>query len=267
MPDDRDGWQIEPDAGDFAAYTMFAADRAWTGYAIADLEPPFRAYTRVGLAWQGDKPPSAACLILRHPEFNVIVPHGHPEGVAAILAAAELPETAMLSARTEHRSLLDRYYEVPDGWREMERMVVTPETFRPPEGLSPVVERLHLSDLEALLDLYRGYPESAFIPDHVRNGVFYGVRSGRALVAAGGTHIVAAGAGIAAVGSIYTRPAARGHSYATAITAAVVSELLVIPCRDIILNVAVTNEMARAIYARLGFRSHCRFWEAQAHRR
>ena len=264
MRDARGGWQVERDAGDVAAYAVLATDRAWTGYAIADLEPPFRGYTRVGLARQGDEPPSAACLVLRHPVFSVVVPHGDPGGVAAILAAIELPATAMLSVRTEHRPLLERFYEVLEGWHEMERMVVTPETFRPPEGGAPAVERLGPSDLEALLDLYQEYAESAFIPDHLREGVFYGVRSGPALVAAGGTHVVAARAGVAAVGSIYTRPAARGRGYATAITAAVVSELLALPCRDIILNVAVANETARAIYARLGFRSHCRFWEGEA---
>ena len=263
----RGGWQIEPDAGDVAAYAVFGTDRAWTGYAIADLEPPFRAYTRVALAWRGDEPPSAACLVLRHPEFHVIVPHGDPEGVAAIVAATELPETAMLSVRTEHRPLLERYYDVTGAWHEMERMVVTPETFRPPSGDSPAVERLGPSDLEALLHLYREYPESAFVPDHLRSGVFYGVRSVATLVAAGGTHAVARRAGIAAVGNIFTRPAARGRGYGTAITAAVVSELIALPCRDIILNVAVANVTARAIYARLGFRSHCRFWEAQARRR
>ena len=262
-----DGWQIETDADDTAAYAALAQDRPWAGYAIADLDPPFREHTRVALARHGSAPPAAACLVLRHPAFTVTVTHGDPSGLAAILATIELPAHTFVSVRAEHRPVLERHFAFPTGLREMRRMSVTAATFARPRSPLPAVARLGQADLPALLDLYAEYPESAFLPDQLRHGIFYGVRAAGGLAAAGGTHVVSARYGVAAVGNIYTRPAARGHGCATAITAAVVGDLLAVPCHDIILNVAVPNVTAAAIYTRLGFRVHCPFWEGQAERR
>src|SRR5205823_13545241 len=86
---------------------------------------------------------------------------------------------------------------------------------------------------------------------------------GGSILAAVGTHVVAARHGIAAIGSVYTRPEARGRGYASAITAAVTAELLAGPYRDVILNVAVANEPAARIYRRLGYREHCRYRESK----
>lgn len=262
-------WRVESDAGDAAAYGALADDRPWNGYSIADLTPPFRAYTRVALARRGDAPPLAACLFLRHPAFSSIIPHGDVAGLAAILAAVAgaLPESTYILARPSHLPPLERYYNFPEGWQEMLRMVVEPATFRPPAGPAAPLRRLGPVDLPALRDLYAGYGESAFNADQLWGGVFYGVREGGALVAAGGTHVVAPHHGIAAVGNIYTRPAARGRGYGGAITAAVVADLLAGPCREIILNVAAANVGAGCLYARLGFREHCRYWEGAGWRR
>ncbi|HEX5506317.1 MAG TPA: GNAT family N-acetyltransferase [Thermomicrobiales bacterium] len=270
MSASRDAWRVEPDAGDAAAYAALASDRLWAGYSIADLEPPFRAYTRVALARLGNEAaPAAACLFLRHPAFNSTIPHGDPAGVAAILAAtAHLPAATYLLARDEHRPVLERHYDAaPAGWQEMRRMAVDAGTFRPPERPTPAVARLGPGDLAALRDLLAEYPDNAFNADQLASGVFYGARADGALVAAGGTHVLAARHGIAAVGNVYTRPAWRGRGYATAITAAVTAALLAGPCRDVILNVAAENGVARRLYARLGYREHCRYWEAAARQR
>jgi GNAT superfamily N-acetyltransferase len=112
------------------------------------------------------------------------------------------------------------------------------------------VERLwnvcsaHSDDLPALLDLYPGYRDNAFQPDQLAGGVFYGVRDGGCLVAAAGTQVTSARYGIAAVGSIFTRPEARRRGFGAAVTSAVVAELLAGFCRDAILNVAAANEPA-----------------------
>ncbi len=260
-------WQIEPDVDDRAAYAVLAEDRAWNGYSIADLVPPFRTYTQVALARRDAAPPSAACLFLRHPAFKAIVPHGDAAGLAAILAAVDLPQTAYLLARPPHLPPIERHYTFPKGREEMLRMIVTARTFRPPDGKIAAVERLTPDDLPALLDLYASYGANAFNADQLTHGLFYGVRDGEAIVAAGGTHAVAAPYRIAAVGNIFTRPDARGRGYASTITAAVVGDLLGGPCDDVILNVAAANEVAVRMYARLGFREHCRYWEAQMVRR
>jgi ribosomal protein S18 acetylase RimI-like enzyme len=260
-------WQIDHDADVAAAYAALAGDRPWTGYVIADLEPPFRAFSRLALAARKGSAPSAACLVLRHPDFTAVVPHGDPNGVAALLAAIDLPETASLSFREEHRAAVERWYNASHGWAHMRRMHLTAESFRPPQRQAPHLERLDTNDLDVLLDLYTRYPENAFTADGLKTGVFHGVHEGGRLVAAGGTHVVSRRYGVAAVGNIFTLPETRGRGYATAITAAVTADLLALPCRDIILNVDVTNTAASSIYTALGFREHCLYWEGNAVRR
>lgn len=272
---EQQAWRLDLDATDAAAYAALAGDRAWNGYSIADLAPPFREHTRVAVAWPVDVPveatASAACLFLRHPAFCSTVPHGDVAGVAAILAAVatagDLPEATYILARDEHRPAIERYYHVPDGWQPMARMAVNAETFQPPAPSNAPLVRLEPEDLPALLDLYGGYSDNAFNADQLLSGIFYGVRTGETLAAAGGTHVIAERYGIAAVGNIYTRPSARGRGYAGALTAAVVRDLLAGPCRDVILNVATANAPARRIYQRLGFRHHCDYWEGSGRKK
>lgn len=258
-----DGWQVELDASDAAALTIFEEDRAWNGYSIADLAPPWRPYTTVALARRRSSPASAACLFLRHPGFNSIIPHGDPAGLGAILAAADLPAVSYLLVRPAHLAAIEQRYRFPVGKDAMLRMVVSAGAFQPTEGRADGVERLGPADLPALVDLYSGYEGNAFSADQLTAGLFYGVRLDGQLVAAGGTHAVAPDYGIAAVGNIFTLPAYRGRRLGRAITAAVVGDLLRGPYHDVILNVAVANETAFRLYARLGFHEHCRYWEAR----
>jgi ribosomal protein S18 acetylase RimI-like enzyme len=262
-----DRWQVELDADDAAAYVALATDRLWNGYSIADLEPPFRAHARVALAWSGDESPTTACLFLRHPDFSAIIPHGDPAGLAAILDRADLPPLAYLLARPQHRSIFDRHYAYVEGPQPMLRLAVDRRSCQPLSAAMAAVERLSLEDLPRLRDLYAGYQASAFNPDQLRTGPFYGVWAGPALLAAGGIHASSARHGIAAIGNFYTRPEARGRGYGTAIAAAVVGELLVGPCEDVILNVATANTAARRVYHRLGFHLHCDYLEGRVARR
>src|SRR4051794_30638183 len=98
-------WQITPDADDETAYAVLAHDRIWNGYGIADLEPPFRAYTRIAVAAPANKPPSAACVLLRHPAFASIVPYGNAGALRLMLAALDLPRTSYFLALDGHRSI------------------------------------------------------------------------------------------------------------------------------------------------------------------
>ncbi len=262
-PETAAPFDLELDASDAAAYAALADDRIWNGYSIADLVPPLRQHTTVAVAARGGRP-VAAVLVLRHPAFSAVMPHGVPAGVAALLDALTLPAATFLLVRPEHLPAVEGRYHFPAP-RRILRMAVDGATFRPPALLPREVEPLGEADLPHLLDLYTAYPESAFTADQLHGGPFYGVRAAgeNRLLAAGGVHVVAPAYGLAAVGNIYTRPEARGRGYGLAITAAVVAHLLGLGCRDIILNIAVDNP-ARRLYERLGFRSHCGYVEGTA---
>jgi GNAT superfamily N-acetyltransferase len=263
-------WRIELDADDATAYAVLAADERWNGYSIGDLVPPYRAYAQFAVAARDDRSPSAACLLLRHPSFTAVIPTGDPDGVAAILAAADLPEQAYVMAQTAHLPALARHYTFVDGPKTMLRMAVTGATFSPPLGDEAVTERLGTADLvqaHALYEAPEGRLVAPFHDDLLTLGPFYGVRVGDTLVAAGGTHVLAARYGIAAIGNILTCSAYRGRGYATAVTAAVVAELLTGACRTVILNVAKENHVAEQLYAHLGFQTHCHYQEGMVQHR
>jgi ribosomal protein S18 acetylase RimI-like enzyme len=266
MHGDHPDWRVNPDAGDAEAYAVLSQDRVWNCFAIADLVPPFREYSRFAVAYETGSARAAACLVLRHPELTVIVPHGPAPGVAAILARVDLPERPVVHAQAQHLPALERAYRRRAGWREMLRMAVDAETFVPPAALAPAVERLTPADVPALFALYGLYPESVFRRDLVQHGTFFGVRAGDGIIAAGGTHVVAPAYGIAVLGNIFTHPDARRQGYAGAITAALVADLIAGGCPEVVLTVAAANSAAIRVYSRVGFRSHCHYWAGQAER-
>jgi ribosomal protein S18 acetylase RimI-like enzyme len=268
LPEETEHWRVALEVGEDEAYAVLARDRVWNCFAIADLVPPFRAYSNVAVAHHSDGAECAACLVVRHPAFTVVSPYGAPAGVAAILARLDLPQWTLIHARDEHLPLIERSYRCPAGWRAMLRMAVTAETLRPfaSSTSGPVVSRLGGEDVPALRELYALYPESVFRGDEVAHGVFYGVRAGGDMVAAGGTHVVARAYGIAVLGSIFTRPDARGRGFARAITAALAADLFGQGCRDVVLTVTADNAPAIHVYESLGFQTHSRYVTGPAER-
>lgn len=260
-------WTIERDATTVDAAAALGGDRRWNGYSLADLAPAHRDWTRIALARRGAGAAETACLFYRHPAFNSLIPDGDPAGLAAILAdaarAALLPNTTYILARAPHLAALERCYALHDR-SAMCRMALDRQTFRPPVAQIVGLRRLTGDDTAALASFYAAYPASTFTPDQLAHGVFYGVWWGDRLLAAAGTHVVAAEFGIAAVGNVFTLPEARGRGYGAATTAGVVGSLLDGPCDEVILNVVAANTVARAIYARLGFVEHCAYSEARA---
>lgn len=259
-------WQVTLDAGDAEAVAVLAQDRVWNCFALADLLPPFREYSRVAIARQINGEACAACLILRHPALTVISPAGAAEGVVAILAGLDLPERALLQVQEIHLPLLQKYYRFHPGQRSLLRMAVTADTFLLPAATLVPPERLTPADLQALQTLYAHFPETHFRADLPAHGVFYGVRSDEELLAAGGTHVVAIDYGIAVLGNIFTHPDARRQGYARAVTAALVTDLLTRGCQDVVLNVVAENTPAISLYTSLGFQTHSRYWTMEAER-
>lgn len=262
----NESWRVVRDATDVDAETVLTTDRLWAGYSLADLEPPLRAYSTFATAQRGAGEPEAACLFLRHPAFNAMIPHGEPAGVSAILDGTALLGETFVLARPEHWAALAHHFTFTRGFQVMARMAVNSRTFLPVERRAGT-RRLTLSDVTLARELYAGYPGNAFNDDQLATGVFFGAfdpATGRRLVAVAGTHAIGRRYRIGAVGGVFTRPEARGRGFAAALTSAVTAELFALGCDDVILNVAVANLTARRVYARLGFVEHCRYREARA---
>jgi len=254
-------WSVDHDADADLAVRVLSNDRAWSAYALGDLEPPFAQYTTVAVASAGGR--AAACLTLRHPAFTVIVSAGEPAGVSAILEQADLPPHVFLSIPVEHREEFARHFDFQDGLTAMRRMALREKLAGDLDGC----ERLSTAAAEELLELYGAYPGSAFHPDHLVGRVFFGTREHGEMVAAAGTHIVSQRFDVAAVGNVFTRPDFRGRGLGERLTRAVAHQLQAEGIGLIVLNVAVENAGAARIYERLGFRDHCRFLEGVATRR
>ncbi|HVE74125.1 MAG TPA: hypothetical protein VNA30_03405, partial [Mycobacteriales bacterium] len=103
-------WQITPDADDATAYAVLGQDKLANGYAVADLEPPFRQHTRVGVASRDGQEPEAAILVLRHLAFTATCPVGSAEGVGELIARLELPDTTFVMAHEAHLPAVQQAY-------------------------------------------------------------------------------------------------------------------------------------------------------------
>jgi hypothetical protein len=161
-------WHVTLDAAEAEVAAVLAHNRIWNCFALADLLPPFRAYSQYAIATRSDGREQAACLVLQHPAFTVISPYGANEGVAAILTRLALPEQTLIQAENQHLRLLKRCYRFTPGWRQLLRMAVTAATFVPPALSTPLpVERLTPADAAALGEFYKLSPEAHFRPDHL----------------------------------------------------------------------------------------------------
>jgi len=243
-------------------------DPIWSVYALADLQPAFAPYCRWTMV---DGVNGAAVLLL----FSALQPPiffatGDTEAVTEALAGAELPDRLYVTLRPVHYALLDHYYQWVDVPHHMVRMVLR-EHLPVPQPDVPNLVRLLPGDAAAIAALYAH--GGAFTPDsfdayQLDDGVFYGVRDDQgALVAVGGTHIIAHAERMAAIGNMYTHPAHRGKGYARAVLSAIIADLQAHKMRTIVLNVDENNGAARRIYERYGFRVHCSLIEVEGIKR
>ena len=96
------------------------------------------------------------------------------------------------------------------------------------------------------------YPTGYFEPQSLARGRFVAVHDGRGIAAIAGTHVYSPTVRVAALGSIATRPDARGRGHARRVTAALCHRIQ--DEIDIIgLNVRADNASAIACYRRVGF--------------
>jgi ribosomal protein S18 acetylase RimI-like enzyme len=236
-------------------------DRLLAAYAICDLDEREFQRARWGIATRDDD------VIALAVEYGGLSPQplfvmGADAGIDAILRDVVRPRLTYIAVPTEVLPAVQRHYRLDSG-PQMVRMWVDGERFRPKaiDGVEP----LRPSDAPELNRLYRLGFGSWLPPQSVAEGVYYGIRVGRRLVAAAGTHVIGRDARIAVVGNVLTQPEYRGRGYAEATTSAVTAELLRF-CDHVVLNVRADNPPALNAYRRLGYAEHARFEERLAHR-
>ena len=234
-------------------------DRLYAAYAIGDLEPElFAECTWIGASEAGRV--QALALHYRGLEPPALFLMGETGGLRAILAGAPWAERVYLTCRAEHLAMTREFC----AWDEVEsmwRMALQRTRFRPAEGDWVRLTPAHADELVKLYALGGG---PAYSVAQLEHGVFCGTFVDRRLVAVAGTHLVSPTYGVATVGNVFTHPGYRGRGYGTAVTSAVVAELLGRGIGDIVLNVNQGNEVAIGIYERLGFERYCPFLEGPA---
>jgi ribosomal protein S18 acetylase RimI-like enzyme len=236
-------------------------DRLYGAYALADLEDRESGRARWGIARAGGE---VVSLVLEYggPSPQPLFIAGRDDGIEAILRDVIRPSIAYLAyLPASERAVAGRYRIEPGP--PMVRMWVDRSTFRP--VFDPGVEPLSPADVGELNRLYRLGFGSWLAPQAVAEGVYFGIRVNRRLVAAAGTHVIGRRTGIAVVGNVLTQPEFRGRGYAQATTAAVTARLLEF-CDHVVLNVRSDNPPALNAYRRLGYAEHVRFEERLGHR-
>jgi ribosomal protein S18 acetylase RimI-like enzyme len=114
---------------------------------------------------------------------------------------------------------------------------------------------IHLSnaDLQEIQKLYKvSYPGNWFDPRMLETKQYFGIRVENKLVSIGGIHVYSEQYKVAALGNIATHPDYRGNGFGKCVTAKLCQSLSK-SVDHIGLNVKDDNEMAIAIYKKLGF--------------
>jgi ribosomal protein S18 acetylase RimI-like enzyme len=254
-----------------AIRSLLLADRPWSVYALGDLAPGFAAASEWFVSAQplgGVRDAQGLLLLYRAFDTPVLFTLGPPAAVAPLLDEIAGERALYLSIRPDILPYIAARYRVSQ-LAAMWRMTLDPADFCP---VANRARRLCLADLPALEALFADGASHGEAPDFfnaamLADGVFFGLFEGSGLVAAAGTHLVAPGEGVAAIGNVYTRRDRRGRGLAAQVTAAVAAELLrhVLPLQ-IALNVNQANLAALRVYERLGFRRYCPFYEGLAQR-
>ena len=254
--------EIDPHAPAADVRAFFEHDRILAAYALADLDPENIDQSRWWIA-RRDGTIVAAALLVEVLPFRPCFAMGETESLTELfrngLSEARLilatPPTGRLACEASYR------FERID---VMNRMWVKSEAFRP--RVNQTVARLGPDELDDVIDLYGSSSRSYFTPARLAREIYFGVYSGRQLVAAAGTHVRSRGADIAAVGNVLTRIAYRNRGMATSVTSAV-TEAAFQEHKDVVLNVRQDNTTAIRVYRRLGYEVHAPFVEGPAVRR
>jgi ribosomal protein S18 acetylase RimI-like enzyme len=238
-------------------------DRAWSAYAIGDLDPerlsdcswyaPAADRDTLVLLYRGFMPP-------------ILFATGAPALLSKVFAELDAA-TVSLHLLPEAVDALPPTYTATDtklSWR----MTVDAASFRPVAAEDDVAA-LNLASAAAVAALFadarEGGEEPPFYkPSMLAEGSFRGIWEGADLVAVAGAHLFSPALGVCTIGNVYTRRDRRRRGLAARATSAVVRHALAASIPTIVLNVSQANDAARRVYERLGFRVHCAFVEGEA---
>ena len=234
---------------------LLAADKAYSAYALAQLEPALYRLAE----WYTARGPDGPALLLHSSGGlgRALFAMGDPGALDAALALHPGPRFSFGSLRPEHRRAVERYFLFTRP-QTMLRMSISAATFRSAE--SPAI-RLSRRDIGAVNRLYAAEGgSSAYQPRHIEEGVYFGVLIDDFLVSIAGTHVVSRSEGVAVVGNVFTHPMYRGQGLATIATSATTAALLE-DCPLVVLTVESENEPAVRVYRRLGYETRCTLHE------
>ncbi len=247
-------------AADVRAF--FEHDRIIAAYALADLDPDNVDRSRWWIARREGMVVAAALLVEVLP-FRPCFAMGETNSLAELFRNGITEARLILATPPNGRPAIEASYRF-ERIDVMNRMVVSAESFRP--RVNQTVTRLGPDELDDIIDLYGTSSRTYFTLARLAREIYYGVYSGRQLVAAAGTHVRSRGANIAAVGNVLTRLTYRNRGMATSVTSAV-TEAAFEQHRDVVLNVRQDNAPAVSVYRRLGYEIHAPFVEGPAVRR
>lgn len=237
-------------------------DRPWSAFSLADLDPPYAQHA----AWFGPARGDAVVLVYGAFDPPIVFCQGDAVECEAILAEAPVVSRtahAYINVTDHLWPIVGRTFTASE-LRRMSRMLLDGDLPDPSSATSVVP--LGPDDLGALRSLYEEDPPAFFLPEQVKDGVYFGIRESGHLIAVAGTHVVSAVGSVGAIGNVYTRPDCRGRGFAAEVTGAVARELRRRRIATIVLNVVESNRVARRVYERLGFTEYCVFHEGIARR-
>lgn len=244
-------------ATDPDALRAMLTDRAYAAYAIAQLEPRrFQASE-----WYVATGPAGKRGVVLHSTGGLgraLFVEGDTVAIDAILSLHPGARFTFASLRPEHLRNVERYF-VMLRRSLMMRMLVSAESFVPVDGEAVRLEGSHIAAVNALYSTEGG--PTAYTPDHLFEGVYYGVYVDSRLVSIAGTHVVSDAEGVAVVGNVFTHPRYRNRGYSKVATSAATRALLE-RCPLVVLTVEISNDPAVQVYRGLGYESVCTLHES-----